>query len=311
MSQAQPDVPALVVQRERIIPAGPLDLVRLIRPRQWVKNFLVVPLPFLDPRTWSVASARRVGVAVAMFVLASAIVYIVNDIGDRHRDLLHPVKRHRPVASGRVPVWGAWWYCASLTAVLVVIMLRVPAVWSWPVPAYLALNLTYSRVLKHLPLFDVLTVAVGFVLRLLQGYLAAGRPVSGWLATCVFTACLLLSLGRRRHELRVGRVEHRPALAGYPAHFVDHLLMLVATVTVMSFLSYVRTEAPIAPYALPATLLLTPVALLILFRYLQIVLVDGGGGDPVRILLRDRLMVGAGVLGAGVFAGTVVAGWAR
>lgn len=293
-------------------PAGPrrtartgagTGLLALTRPRQWPKNLLVVPLALLDTPVWSAGVLGRVCWSVAAFTVASALVYVVNDITDRHRDRLHPAKRLRPIAAGRVTVPLAWTFAAGLTGLLGCALLAGgPARW-WPIGAYLLLNAGYGRRLKHVPLLEVFVVAMGFVLRIVQGYVATGARVSGWLLLCVFCLCLLLSLGKRRHELRTGGSAHRPALAGYSERFLDQLIMLTTAVTITAYLLYLSTGGALGPLGRAALFPTALCALFAVFRYLQTLAVEGGGGDPVRVLLTDRIMIitalsWAGALGA-------------
>lgn len=261
-------------------------LLALTRPGQWPKNFLVVPLPLLGA-PWNWGTAGQVAAATAAFVLASSLVYVVNDIADVERDRRHPVKRHRPLASGQVRRPAAMTFAGFLAAALVPLLALLDAGAAGAVLLFLTVNAAYSWRLKHLHLLDVFIVATGFVLRLLGGYEASGHPVAGWLVLTVLTLCLLLILGKRRHELGVSGTGHRPALAGYSAHFLDLVLVMCSGLTMVSYLLYLRTESGYAP----AALLTAPCALFALFRYLQIVVVKSEGGSPVRTLLRDPVML--------------------
>jgi decaprenyl-phosphate phosphoribosyltransferase len=145
-------------------------------------------------------------------------------------------------------------------------------------------------------MLDICVIATGFVLRVLQGYAASGAPPSGLLLTAVFGGCLMLILGKRRHELSCAGAAHRPALAGYNNLLADHLLGLTAALTSTTFLLYLNTDAPLGDWR-PVTLaVVVPLGLLAAFRYLQSVLVLQSGGDPVRALLRDRMIVASAVL---------------
>ncbi|MGC5013373.1 UbiA prenyltransferase family protein [Streptosporangium sp. DT93] len=268
----------------------PADLLALVRPLHSAKSILLVPVALADAGVWSLAALGAVGWAVAGFVLAGACVYVGNDIADRHRDRLHPVKCRRPVAAGRVPVAAAYLYCAALLVLLGAVIGSGPGRPYWPVLAYLALNVAYSRALKHVPLVDVCAVALGFVLRLVQGYAAIGEPASEWLLVTVFSVALLLVVGKRRQELLGAGVAHRPALRGYSVGLADQMLQLTCALTAVAGLMYLCTESPLGPYGRPAMVLATPFVLFGLFRYLQVVLVEGGGGDPVRGVLRDRAL---------------------
>ncbi|HEY0698050.1 MAG TPA: UbiA prenyltransferase family protein [Micromonospora sp.] len=299
--------PAITAGATRTRPGTAADLLALARPAHWAKSLLVVPIALVDAPVWTTAALGRLGWAVLAFMLAASTVYVGNDIADRHRDRHHPVKRHRPVAAGRIPVAVAWLYCAALGTALGLLLVTGPAGQWWPVLAYLLLNLLYSRGLKHVPLVEAGVVAAGFVLRVVQGYLATRGPVSGWLLVAVFAGCLLLIVGKRRQELLEATAAHRPALRGYSVELAGHLLQLASALTVTAGLLYLRTEAPFAPYGQVAMLVSTPLALFAMSRYLQLVLVHRAGGDPVRLLLRDRAVLVTGVLWLAALGGVLVA----
>ncbi|WBC14829.1 UbiA prenyltransferase family protein [Micromonospora sp. WMMA1998] len=281
-------VPPVVAGR----PPGLLrDLLRLVRPHQWLKNVLVVPLPLIDAGSWRLNDIGQICRAVLLFVVASALVYVGNDVFDRHRDRLHPVKRLRPVASGRISVPAAGALAAALAVVLVLLLAATPAAQWWPLLCYLVLNIAYTAGLKHVALLDVFIVALGFQLRLAQGYATIGHAVSTWLPICLLGLCLMLVLGKRRSEITASGGHHRPSLRGYSLPFLDLLLGLTAALVFAALLFYLTAEMPLGRYASLAALVSAPMALLVLFRYLQVVVVHSGGGDPVRTLVHDRVTV--------------------
>ncbi|AXG82357.1 prenyltransferase [Streptomyces paludis] len=284
----------------------PRALLSLVRPGQLPKNLLVVPLALLDAQTAPQGLAARTAWAVLLFTLASSLVYVLNDLSDRHRDRLHPDKRHRPIASGQVSVSAALALGTGLALLLTAAALYGPVTDWWPIAVYLALNLAYSRGLKHVPLLDVFIVAIGFALRVVQGHLAGGTAVRGWMLVSVFSLCLVFVLGKRRHEMTAGGVSHRPSLRGYSVPFLDHLIALCAGVTVITFLLNLE-ESVGAPHTDLAILGSAPFALFAMARYLQLLHVDGDGGEPTRILLRDRAMVVNFLLWALLLGGTLLA----
>ncbi|MGW3149532.1 UbiA prenyltransferase family protein [Streptomyces sp. NPDC001177] len=281
------------------------QLFRLVRPEQWLKNVAVVPLALVDTRSWSASALGRTALAVLAFTLTSSLIYVVNDIKDRDRDRRHPVKRTRPIASGAVTTRLA----VALTVMLAVgvgaFVASDVTTW-WPLVAYLAINVAYSQALKHIPLIDIFCVATGFVLRLLQGYLAISHAPSQWLELCVLAFCLFLIIGKRRREITVGGVGHRPALEGYSVALVDNLLALFAVLAVMSYVLYLRDMEGTGTIAASTTLLSVPCAMFGVARHLQIMLVRGGGGDPVRSLFRDKVSVVNSVTWAALFTITVL-----
>lgn len=282
------------------------DLLILLRPLHSAKSLLLVPIALVDAAPWTLRQLADVGWAVVVFAVAAACVYVGNDIADRDRDRHHPVKCRRPIASGRLPVRAGRLYWAGLLAVLTVLIGVAPGGPYWPVLAYLTLNLAYTRFLKRIPLIDVGAVAFGFVLRIVQGYVSVGVQIAEWLLVAVFSLSLLLLIGKRRYELLEAGPAHRPALRGYSVELTNQLLPLTGVLSVVAGLIYLATGTPFGPYQHIAVLLSAPFALFALFRYLQVLLVDGGGGDPVRVLLRDRAMVVGCLLWAGALATTLV-----
>ncbi|GAA4094983.1 decaprenyl-phosphate phosphoribosyltransferase [Actinomadura miaoliensis] len=283
------------------------DLIRLARPGQWPKNLLVSPLAFLDATVWTAAAGWRMLVTVATFTVASVMVYVVNDIFDRHRDREHPAKRSRPIASGRISVPFAWGLAIGLAALLCALLaLSSPVSW-WPVLTYLAINAAYNWRIRHVAVLDAFAVAAGFVLRLVAGYIAVDVMVSGWLLVCVLSLCLMMTFGKRRNELAVAGNGHRPALRGYSPVLVDQLILFTAVVTVAAFLMYVHNAVPAGAYEQVLLILSALFALIGVFRYLQLVTVHSAGGDPVG-MVRDRVILGASTLWAIAWGVALVAG---
>lgn len=279
----------------------PRALLHLSRPYQWAKNPVVIALPAVILHRGTAQTALAVLWATALFTLASIAVYVLNDILDRERDRLNPSKNHRPLASGELSPGAAWTYLAAVCAALAAGVALASLDRAWPVLVYLALNLAYSYRLKHISLVDAFVVAVGFVLRAVQGYLALGAEPSSWLLLTVLTGCLLLALGKRRRELLDVGGEHRPALTGYSVQFIDYLTLISATLSAVTLGIHLTAAPDESPEATALVFLTLGTSVFAVFRYLQLLLVGGGGADPVRTLFRDRLMVGCGIVWTGVF----------
>jgi decaprenyl-phosphate phosphoribosyltransferase len=267
------------------------DLILLARPVHWAKTLLVVPLALTDPAAWSRTALEHVAWAIVLFILASMLVYLINDSVDRRLDQRHITKRNRPLAAGRISSPLVISYGLVITACFGVLVFVAPHGESWPVLGYLVLNVIYTFGLKHLALLDIGAVSAGFVLRSTQGYLAANIRIAGWLLLTIFAGSLLLLLGKRRRELLEVGTDHRPSLRGYSVELANHLLLLTGVLCLISALAYLRTESPIAPLGQAAMLISAPFALYAVSRYLQIVLVLEGGDDPVRTLLGDPALV--------------------
>ncbi|MFI9815586.1 UbiA prenyltransferase family protein [Saccharothrix variisporea] len=269
----------------------------LLRPRQWVKNVFVLIVPLaVDP----VALWHDLVVALSTmvtFTAASAAVYVLNDWLDRDNDRLHPVKRHRPVASGRVGPVSALLLGAGCLAVLVACGVWLP----WPAQAavagYAVLNLAYCLRLKHYPLVDVSAVAAGFVLRAVAGSLAVAAPFNPALVLCVYFSCLLMSLGKRRHELATARdhaAAQRPALTGYSVPLLDQLIAVLLAATLVAYEMFVLSGPH--PQAAVLSVVTVPFVVFALCRYAYLLAVHRSGGEPGRDVLTDVPLVVNAVL---------------
>ena len=264
-----------------------------LRPRQWVKNLfvfggLVFGQQLFTPAVWTALAA------FVVFCGLSGAIYLLNDVADRDKDRLHPDKRGRPIASGRLPVRAA----LAAAVVLIVIGLAA-AVWlSRPfavaAAAYVVLLSAYSAWLKHVVIIDVLVVALGFVLRAAAGALAIGVAISGWLLICTVLLALFLALGKRRHEvltLAGGAARHRPILAEYSAALLDQMIAVVTASTVTAYALYTMSPETVGKFhtrLLPITL---PFVLYGIFRYLYLLYRRELGGNPSDLLLSDRALL--------------------
>src|SRR5437899_4205565 len=264
-----------------------------LRPRQWVKNLFVFAGLFFAQKLFTPSVWPALG-AFAVFCALSGSVYLLNDAADREKDRLHPDKKWRPIASGRLPAGTA----VTAAAVLVVAALAGSLVLSRPLAvvalAYAVLLGAYSVWLKHVVIVDVIVVAIGFVLRAVAGAVAIDVGISGWLLICTVLMALFLALGKRRHEyLTLGEaaVRHRPILAEYSAGLLDQMIAVVTASTVTAYALYTMSPETVAKFEtrlLPATL---PFVLYGIFRYLYLLYRRQLGGNPSELFLNDRALL--------------------
>ncbi len=271
-------------------------LLRATRPRQWTKNLLVLAAP---TAAGSIDRPRVIGhsvEAVLVFVAASASTYLLNDVVDRRKDRLHPVKKSRPVASGELPVSLALWAAVLLaTAALGAAALAFGAALVVVVTAYLVVSVSYSLGLKRMPLVELACVAAGFALRAVAGGAVAHVPISPWFLMVASFGSLLVVAGKRSVEQSVMRDEgrlHRPVLAAYPAAFLRSVRMLAMSVTVTTYCLWAFERAgrlgPVerAEDIVWFELSIIPFVLAVLV--VELAIEQNRGGEPEELALRDH-----------------------
>ena len=276
-----------------------LDLMKLSRPRHWVKNgIILLPVVFArkaaEPDAWLAA-----GLAALTFILMSSGIYALNDVQDRRADRLHPHKSQRPVASGRVRPSHAISFAICCIAAAIFLA-------GWQVSTliiiccYLVLQLAYTYGLKHRPIADVLCIAIGFVLRALMGSAAISVSASSWLLVCAFTLCLFLGFCKRWAETvclaeEASAWSHRKTLHAYTPEFLVHLVTLSASIATMSYIMYCTSESTVQRFNTHALLLTVPFVLYGIYRFAMISM-QGRYSDPVAALLADRPLMATGAL---------------
>jgi 4-hydroxybenzoate polyprenyltransferase len=262
-----------------------------IRPAQWTKNLVVFAgLIFGDKLLDPTAVLRALG-AFVVFCAVSSAIYLVNDVVDRDADRRHPVKARRPVASGALGVGRALAAAAALAAAGFAGAAALGGRFALVVGLYAALLAAYSGPLKHIVIIDVLTIAVGFVLRAVGGTVVVGVPASPWLLVVTILLALFLALSKRRHELVLLAGEasdHRRILGEYSPYLLDQMIAVVTSSTILAYAFYTISPETVAKFGTDRLGLTLPFPLYGIFRYLYLVHRREGGGSPAETLLTDR-----------------------
>jgi len=292
-----------------------------MRPGQWTKNLLVFAGLIFAHRVFTISDGRlaiewmpilRSLGAFVVFCLVSSATYLLNDITDRRADQAHPAKRNRPIASGALPVGIA----ALVAAIFFATGLAGAAFLSWKLLAvtggYLVLTIAYSLKLKHVVILDVLTLALGFVLRAVAGAVTINVPISVWLLICTILLALFLVLTKRRAELTgnsgtlpsfpagngrqttgdtemgvASPISQRSVLAHYSPQLLDQMISVVTASTVVSYAIYTAYAAGPAGLHTNNLVLTLPFVMYGIFRYLYLVYQKQGGADPDKALYQD------------------------
>lgn len=279
-------------------------LVQAVRPRQWVKNLLVYAAPAAAGLAGNYPVMKRTTVALVVFVAVSSAVYLVNDIRDVEADRAHPRKRHRPIASGQVPV-GVARGAAALAVAGAVALCALAGTWALlaVVGLYFVLNLAYSMGLKHIALLEMFILASGFVLRTLGGAVATHVPVSSWFLIVVSAGALHVAVSKRLGELvrteQTG-VEGRAVLAGYTVPMLREIRTVAIGVALTAYLLWAFAQAAGAATPVVYELSAVPFALA-MFRFSAAAQLDADAETPEEILLGDPQLLAYGAAWALMF----------
>jgi len=265
-------------------------ILKTMRPRQWTKNVFVLAALVFDRQLFTLDSVLRSVGGMLLFCLLSSSVYIINDIRDVEADRQHPTKRNRPIASGKLPVPVAIGTVVVLLAVTFPLAFLLSRQFFIIAALYFVINLAYSLGLKNVLLVDVLIIAAGFVLRVAAGVsLIEVERFSPWLYVVTTLGALYIGFGKRRAEvmlLEQNANQHRKVLDGYTLPFLDQMITIVSSTTVIAYSLY-TFSAPNLP-SNHAMMLTIPFVLYGIFRYLWLLQVKKEGGAPEEILLSDR-----------------------
>ena len=266
-----------------------LPLLRAMRPSQWVKNLFVLAPAVFAHRLIDAAALGRTLVALVVFCAAASAVYLFNDLHDREADRNHPLKQHRPLASGALSPAVAWIVAVALGLASLAVAALLGRTFLLVLLAYLALSLLYSWRLKHVVILDVMVLAFGYVLRVEAGAAAARVEVSSWLLLCTIFVALFLAFAKRRHELVLladRAADQRSVLSQYSPVFLDQMINVVTAGSVLSYALYAMAEESVRKHG-RGLVFTVPLVLFGVFRYLYLVYQQPGHGNPTDEVLSD------------------------
>jgi 4-hydroxybenzoate polyprenyltransferase len=270
-----------------------LSYIRLLRPKQWIKNLLLLFPPFFAGKMFQAGVIEKVLPALAAFSLVSSCGYIINDIKDSEADKRHQLKKRREIANGRVSVAAAVIIAVILYAEAMIIAMSIHGEFrrfQWFLVLYLFNSLIYTLFFKNHVIVDICLIAAGFLIRVLAGGEAFRVPVTSWLFLTVFSVSLLLAAGKRLGELlslNEQAHKHRQSLASYSASYLEGILWFSAAASLVMYALYTLEHKNGLFYTVP----------LVTFGLLRyIFIVKEGKGDPTETLFMDRQILGVGVL---------------
>ena len=265
-------------------------LLKCMRPRQWTKNIIVYAALVFDQQFFNLEAFLRTTAGFILFCLISSAVYIFNDLADVESDKQHPVKKNRPIASGKLPLPVAWTAGIALVVISLPLGYILSPEFFVVLLVYFLLIVAYSLWLKHFAILDVLVISAGFVLRVHAGVtLITVERFSPWLYVLTTLFALYIGFGKRRSELALlthGAGAHRKVLDGYTLPLLDQYITIVSGMTIVVYALY-TFFAPNVP-ANHTMMLTIPFVMYGIFRYLYLIQVTHAAGAPEEVLLSDR-----------------------
>ena len=269
--------------------------IKMIRPHQYIKNMLVFFPLFFAKKITDVTLLQSAAMAFIAFCFAASTIYIFNDIRDVEKDKVHPKKKHRPIASGKISL-----KTAVITDIVFLVIalafafftgLRMGCI----IVIYLLINLFYSLGMKNIAILDIFAVSTGFLLRLLSGTeygAVAGILPSHWIIIMTFLLSLFLAIAKRRDDLVLAEsgLDVRKSISGYSLEFINGVMSIMSAVIIVSYLLYTLDPAVQAHYGSKNVYATTFFVLLGLFRYMQITFVEKKSGSPTEIVYKDRFL---------------------
>jgi 4-hydroxybenzoate polyprenyltransferase len=270
------------------------QIIVAMRPYQWFKNMLVFAALFFSKSFYDWNNVYKVTFAFILFCLASSAVYIMNDLRDIEEDKIHPVKKLRPIASGKIKKSLA----IVLMTILFIASLGISFYFSMSffiiITFYVTLNIGYSMGLKKVVILDVILLSIGFLLRAIAGAIVISLEASPWLFICTLMLALLLGFGKRYNELKtlcLGAEKHRITLKEYSLSFLEKLMVISAATASVTYSLYTMSAETLERLHSRSLIYTTPMVLFGIFRYLYLVLEKNSGGDPTKLLLFDLQMI--------------------
>ncbi len=290
-------------------------LLRLARPKHWVKNAFVFAPLFFSGLFIDLDSVLRTSWAFAVFCLAASATYVLNDISDVEADRLHPKKSlTRPIATGQVSIKTAWIFFTILVAAIAAMLVpyqQLASLINQPkaffgtavalqveslglvILTYLALNFAYSFYLKRLAIIDIFAIATGFVLRVFAGAISISVAVSNWMFVTTLCLALFFASMKRLQEVKLHGSSSRAVLETYTQSFIEKIVLVTGTLTIAFYGIFTLTERP-------GFIASIPVVLFAMLRYWHVADVSGAGESPTDIMVRDKQILFSGLLLIGI-----------
>jgi len=262
-----------------------------LRPKQWLKNFFIFLPMLFGGRLFDSQITMEIIFAFILFSMASSSVYLFNDIIDLKNDKLHPLKKLRPLPSGKISVFQASFVASVLAIFLITFSFILDINFGYLIIIYLSFNIIYSMILKHFVVIDVFSIGFFFLLRILAGCIIAEVILSHWIVFCTVLLALFIGFNKRRHELKLLKKRaygHRSVLDSYSPYFIDQMVSVITSSIVVVYMLYTVDGNTVRNVGSDHLIYSIPLVYYGIFRYLYLIHKRGKGGDPTNILLNDK-----------------------
>ena len=274
-----------------------MQILLLLRPHQWVKNFFIFLPLFFDRHITDVAYILPTLFAFFSYSFAASAIYCFNDIWDMEADKLHPKKCKRPIASGKISKTTGY----IIAIICIVLSLTIALVgigkrwylFAYIICFYLIMNVAYCVKLKHIALVDVFIIAVGFVMRILAGGVVTGIYLSQWIVLMTFLLALFLAFAKRRDDVVIYEgtgVKARKNVNRYNLQFMNQAISIIASVTMVCYIMYTVSDEVVARMHTNYLYVTSLFVLAGIMRYLQLTIVDVKSGSPTKVLMHDKFI---------------------
>lgn len=265
-----------------------------MRPEQWIKNFFVFTALLFSKNLLNPSKDIEAIIGFIIFCMITGCAYMINDLVDLEKDKLHPAKSRRPLASGKLKKNSAVKIIVLVCLASLFFAFYMNILFGIIVLAYFLLNIGYSIYLKNIVIIDVVSIAAGFVFRVLGGAVIISVVASQWLILCTILLSLFLGFSKRRHELILledNATSHRKVLEHYSPYFLDQMIAVVTASTLICYALYTMSKDTIEKLGTSKLIYTIPFVLYGIFRYLYLVHQKEEGGSPTEIMFTDKPMI--------------------
>lgn len=272
-----------------------LNYIHLLRPKHWIKNLFVFAALIFSLNLFNIVKLTASLQAFFAFCLASSFVYIINDIIDIEQDRKHPKKRNRPIASGKISIKNAIIISiiCLITSITLAYFINLNTLII--ITVYILVNIFYSMKIKNVVILDVMSIALGFILRMIAGATAINISFSNWILLTTLFISLFLGFGKRRGEILLTnnntQKNTRLVIELYSMQFLDYMIISSVTLTIISYALYTIDSEVMKRFGTDKLIYTVPLVIYGIFRYLYVIYRSDSDGDPTEVVLKDKSII--------------------